>query len=64
MVVKSEEHHQVIHDDAIGDADSYQEYAEGDLEGYDDSSYQDQEGAFPTDSKGTFDFFFFVLLRG
>merc|ERR1719219_1320872 len=56
VVVKSEEHHQVnIHDDAIGDADSYQEYAEGDLEGYDDSSYQDQEGAFPTDSKAYYE---------
>jgi len=52
MVVKAEEVNLELEDD------SYQDYAEAELdEPFDESAYQDHDGAgadnFPTDSKGT-----------
>ena len=60
MVVKSEEVTLDVEDD------SYQDYAEAELEEpFDESAYQDHDGTgadnFPTDSKGTCDFCFGIL---
>ena len=62
MVVKSEEVTLDVEDD------SYQDYAEAELEEpFDESAYQDHDGTgadnFPTDSKGTCDFCLGILLR-